>query len=292
MPADQAGGEVQGDQVFFHRHPLHCRPLRQDWRHPAGSLRTGGEGGEHAAEAAGIIVTCFDLAGFRVQDSFLGEREIQDDVTRRELLLDFGMPMGPLRLLDEVGFDIAAHAARSLHEAYGERMTPSQLLEPCIEDGRLGRKSGFGFYDWSHGGKGKESFHMAGDLTRFREGEELDLLSDADIVDRCVLAMVNEAARCLEEGVVRNAAELDLATVFGMGFAPFRGGLASYANSVGAPELVRKLEAIAECEDIRERPGGRAKFEPARMLQNLARDGGRWSSVRSTETKTPKKSAG
>lgn len=241
-----------------------------------------------------------DVSGFlvnRVLGPYLDEalRLLEGGVSPgrlEELLLDFGMPMGPLRLLDEVGFDIAAHAARSLHEAYGERMTPSQLLEPCIEEGRLGRKSGFGFYDWSHGGKGKESFHMAGDLTRFREGEELDLLSDADIVDRCVLAMVNEAARCLEEGVVRNAAELDLATVFGMGFAPFRGGLASYANSVGALELVRKLEAIAECEDIRERPGGRAKFEPARMLQNLARDGGRWSSVRSTDTKTPKKSAG
>ena len=208
-----------------------------------------------------------DVAGFlvnRVLGPYLDEslRLVEGGVAPgrlEELLLDFGMPMGPLRLLDEVGFDIARHAATSLHEAYGARMTPCALLDPCIAEGRLGRKSGFGFYDWSGDA---EHPHLAGDLSRFKKSEDLGRLSDAALLDRCVLAMVNEATRCLREGVVASAAELDLATVFGMGFAPFRGGLMRYARSFPPANLAERLTAIAEAPDVAARPGGVEKFTP------------------------------
>jgi 3-hydroxyacyl-CoA dehydrogenase / enoyl-CoA hydratase / 3-hydroxybutyryl-CoA epimerase len=186
------------------------------------------------------------------------------------LLEDFGMPMGPLRLLDEVGFDIARHAAESLHAAYGTRMTPCTALDPMLQGERLGAKTGSGFYLHS---EGKKSPALCSDLGSFKISDQHTGLTDHDIVDRCILAMVNEAARCLEEDVVASPADLDLATVFGMGFAPFRGGLLHYADSVGAATIVEKLREIAESADVAERAGGTAKFTPAASLVRMAEDG-------------------
>jgi len=186
------------------------------------------------------------------------------------LLVDFGMPMGPLRLLDEVGLDIAQHAANSLHEAYGERMAPCDVLADWVESGRLGRKTGMGFYDWSN----EKKPEFASDLHVLRKGDSLAGISDESIIDRCVLSMVNEAARCLDEEVVTGPTELDLATVFGMGFAPFRGGLLRHADEVGARALVEKLIAVAESSDVADRPGGSEKFAPAEFIERLATEGG------------------
>jgi len=186
------------------------------------------------------------------------------------LLLDFGMPMGPLRLLDEVGLDIAGHAARSLHEAYGARMRPSEALVSWIESGRLGRKSGMGFFDWSSPKKPT----LAADVGRFQTSSSLTELTDEDIVARCVLSLVNEAARCLEEDVVQGPAQMDLATVFGMGFAPFRGGVLRYADSLGAALVRERLDALAAAPDIHARAGGRAKFNAADLIVRLAAEGG------------------
>ncbi len=186
-----------------------------------------------------------------------------------ELMLDFGMPMGPFRLLDEVGLDIAEHASESLHQAYGERMIPCTGLEPMRSPDRLGRKTGKGFYVFPKERKARES--VAPDLADYQSGSSARRLSDEQIVDRLVLSMVNEASRCLEEDVVAGAKELDLATVFGTGFAPFHGGLLHYADKLGATEVVARLEGIAASEDVAARPGGSAKFEPAALLRENAR---------------------
>ncbi len=225
-----------------------------------------------------------DVAGFlvnRLLGPFLDEalRLFQGGVAParlEDLLLDFGMPMGPLRLLDEVGFDIAGHAARSLHEAYGERMRPTEVLLPWIESGRQGRKSGKGFYDWSNPSKPD----LARDLAKLQTSQALSHLSNEDIVNRCILSLINEGARCLEEGVVAGPAELDLATVFGMGFAPFRGGLLHHADRVGAANLREQLACIVASPDISAREGGRAKFTAARLLDQLAEDGALFMDVK------------
>ena len=218
-----------------------------------------------------------DVAGFLVNrllgpylDEALRLFELGVHAARLEQLLgDFGMPMGPLRLLDEVGFDIAQHTATSLYGAYGDRMRPSEVLAPCIAEKRLGKKSGRGFYDWSK----PERPELAEDLFRLRRSGTLVDLPDEQVVDRCVLSMVNEAARALQEGVVATPAELDLATIFGTGFAPFRGGLLRHADSLGAGSILERLAAIAECPDVAKRTGGPEKFAPAPLLERLAEEG-------------------
>jgi 3-hydroxyacyl-CoA dehydrogenase/enoyl-CoA hydratase/3-hydroxybutyryl-CoA epimerase len=181
------------------------------------------------------------------------------------LMLDFGMPMGPLRLLDEVGLDIAAHASAALHAAYGERMTPCAAVSELASPQRLGVKTGRGFYE--HPPRAKGEPRLAADLAQFQRDATARGLPDEELVNRMVLSMANEAARCLEEGVVESSQMLDLATVFGMGFAPFRGGLWRYVEAVGREEIARRLERIATASDVAARPGGRAKFTPARLLR-------------------------
>jgi len=186
------------------------------------------------------------------------------------LMLDFGMPMGPLRLLDEVGLDIATHAAQSLSEAYGERMLPSAGIQALMTDKRLGVKTGWGFYRHPKGRKNKPE--LSSDLASYQQEDSARSLSDEAIVDRLILSMVNEAARCMEEEVTATAKDLDLATVFGMGFAPFRGGLLHYAEAEGWSSIVQRLEAIAACPDIMGRPGGGAKFAPCAWLRSMAQE--------------------
>ncbi len=183
-------------------------------------------------------------------------------------LLDFGMPMGPFELIDEVGLDIAAHAAESLEEAYGVRMQKSTSLAALVEAGELGKKTlrGVFLYEEKKGRPRKTGRNPR--LARPVGGPRHDSsLFPKDLVDRCVLAMVNEAARCLAEGVVAGPGVLDLATVFGMGFAPFRGGLWRFATSLGRDELRGRLEELAQSPGVKDRPGGPERFTPAGELE-------------------------
>lgn len=222
-----------------------------------------------------------DVAGFlvnRILGPYLDEavRLFQggaDPEHVDKLLVKFGMPMGPFLLLDEVGLDIAAHAGQSLHEAYGTRMSPADGISSMVNPHRLGKKTGLGFYHHPQGSKKKVKPRICQDLSQFQTATFAQNLSDEQVVDRLVLSMVNEAARCLEEDVVTSAAELDLATVFGMGFAPFRGGLLHYADDLGAQAVRDRLEAILAAQDMGQRIGGVEKFTPAALLQTLAGDG-------------------
>lgn len=226
------------------------------------------------------VVTA-DCAGFlvnRLLGPYLDEslRMFAGGVDARTLdraLREFGMPMGPLELLDEVGFDIAQHAAQSLFAAYGARMTPSSVLDAAIAEKRLGKKTGKGFY--VHSNERKSKPQLADDLTRLvpKDAPRIRALNETEIAERAVLAMLAEAARALEERVVASARELDLATVFGMGFAPFRGGLLAWADSIGARGIVAKLESIAREPDVATRPGGPERFAPCELLRTLAESG-------------------
>lgn len=268
---------------FFN--PVHAMPLVEIVRH--GDPATGGTTDQVVGRVADLAlrlgktpVVVRDVPGFlvnRILGPYLDEalRLWSEGIgvgRLDHLLVHFGMPMGPLRLLDEVGLDIASHAAASLHEAYGARMTPTSALAPMLAEGRLGKKSGDGFY--AHPG-GRGEAHPETDLVRFKISRRLEDLSDAEVVDRCVLAMLAEAVRCLDEGVVESAAELDLATVFGTGFAPFRGGLLRHADQRGLGAVVERLDALREREDVAGRGEGSARFEAPELLRRLARDGGR-----------------
>ncbi len=214
-----------------------------------------------------------DVAGFLVNrllgpylDEALRSFEGGFDAARLERVFeDFGMPMGPLRLLDEVGFDVATHAARSLFTAYGERMQPTIVLDAFVKEGRLGKKSGQGFYQHPARESGKPS--LSPDLARFQTGTHAKSLTGDDVLERCLFAMVNEAARALEEAVVAGPVELDLATVFGTGFAPFRGGLLRWADDYGLARAAGRMRMIAGSADVAARAGGPARFLPAPLIE-------------------------
>ena len=174
---------------------------------------------------------------------------------------DFGMPMGPLRLLDEVGIDVARHAGDVLHAAFGERLAPSAPLLALRETERLGRKGGRGFYVYE---KGKEkgvddSIYAA--LGRAVPASRKDLEA-REIRTRLVLSMANEAARVMEDRLVERAGELDLAMIMGTGFPPFRGGLLRYVDALHPRTVVDRLREYAQ------RLGSR--FTPAPLLVELA----------------------
>jgi 3-hydroxyacyl-CoA dehydrogenase/enoyl-CoA hydratase/3-hydroxybutyryl-CoA epimerase len=178
----------------------------------------------------------------------------------------FGMPMGPFELLDEVGLDIASHAAKSLHEGYGTRMQPVDVLTRLVNPKRLGKKSGLGFYE--HPARGKK--RPAQDLGSF-QGPRTSTLTAAQAFDACLFAFVTEALRCLEEGVVASARELDLAVVLGTGFAPFRGGPLHHVDALGASRVLRRLEELRAADAAEGRT--RARFDAPAVLVEHARTG-------------------
>ncbi len=189
----------------------------------------------------------------------------------------FGMPMGPIRLLDEIGLDIAAHVFEILRKAYGTRMNSAPYLSKLVSLGRLGRKSGSGFYLFEG-----ESCRVDPVLPSLlglpapkNESTDVD-----ELIDRLILPMVNEAIRCLDEGVAGTpgpeaGGQIDLATVMGTGFAPFRGGIIYYAEALGARSLQEKLTVLASrygerftpCEGINERARLSQSFYAVRNTQ-------------------------
>lgn len=176
-------------------------------------------------------------------------------------LLDFGFPVGPITLLDEVGLDVGGKVGQTLFEAFGSRMSPSESMRRVVESGRTGRKGKLGFYLYDE--DGKKNAVDASVYELLPHGTNRREIDPQEIRQRCVLAMVNEAARCLEEGVLRSARDGDVGAVFGIGFPPFRGGPFRYVDSVGVVEVVEELEQL----------NGRfpGRFAPSELLLGHAR---------------------
>lgn len=158
---------------------------------------------------------------------------VRADVIDRALRR-FGMPMGPLELLDQVGLDVAAHVAESLSSLSPEPSPTGVVLREMASRGHIGRKSGQGFYHYSKGSK-----HKGRAITPTIPSPKISL---EDIRDRIVMRLVNEAAHCLQDGVVPEAWMVDLGMVLGTGFAPFYGGPLRYCELLGYGETVAKLE--------------------------------------------------
>ena len=173
----------------------------------------------------------------------------------------FGFPVGPIKLMDEVGIDVGAHIVDNLHEVFGERVPLIQNIDRVIADERKGRKNKRGFYDYSDASKGKqvdESIYST--IGAATPGSKS--LTAEQIAERVVLTMLNEAAFCLGESVLRNARDGDIGAIFGLGFPPFLGGPFRYMETLGVPTVVEKLKALQELHGER--------FTPAPKLLELA----------------------
>jgi len=175
----------------------------------------------------------------------------------------FGMPVGPVELLDDIGIDVATKGGETLAAAWPDRMPTDPAFSKLLGTGRLGRKAKKGFYVY-------EGDHRKGpDPSAYADlGLSAPPGPDAppeEIVRRLVWPMVNEAAFCLAEGIVESPARLDLAMIFGTGFPPFRGGLCAYADAVGAAVIVDGLLKLASEKGPR--------FRPAPLLADYARTG-------------------
>lgn len=213
-----------------------------------------------------------DCPGFLVNRIFMmGANEIMrmyEEGADRKLLektmLDFGMPMSPFELADEVGNDVGFKVAESFSAAYGKRMATPKIVALMYENNLLGKKTGKGFYIYKNG-KAKEFNGQAEELRKQTEGRRQESVSSDEILSRTIFSMVNEAARCLEEKIVSKPGYLDMALVMGIGFPPFRGGLLAYANAVGIPHVVDTLRALEK------RLGER--FSPCKLLSDMQQTG-------------------
>jgi len=280
---------------FFN--PVHRMPLIEVVRGARTSDRAVATAVELAKRIGKTPVVVGDAPGFlvnRILMAYLGEALLMLEEGARiddldQALLAFGMPMGPFALLDQIGIDVAAHVAAVLQDAFADRAPKSSILGALRERGWLGRKTGRGFY--LHGG-GDQGGDRGGDHGGDRGGEgkagdggrpprhvnaaAYGLVagaggrrtSAATAESRLLLPMINEAVRCLEDGIVRTPAEVDLAMVLGTGFPPFRGGLLRHADALGLVAVTQGLSLMAE------RLGPR--FQPARSLDDMARAGRRF----------------
>ena len=178
-----------------------------------------------------------------------------------ESLRNIGFPLGPLALLDEVGIDVAHKVGETLHRAFGDRMQPVDSINRLVEDQRLGRKNKKGIYVYS----GRKSKNQAKEVDQsvytLLGIEPSSMLSEQTIAERCILQMVNEAAHCLGEGILRAPRDGDIGAVFGLGFPPFLGGPFRYLDSSGCAKIIDKLEKLSDQYG--------ARFQPAPAIKEM-----------------------
>jgi 3-hydroxyacyl-CoA dehydrogenase/enoyl-CoA hydratase/3-hydroxybutyryl-CoA epimerase len=158
-----------------------------------------------------------------------------------EACLNFGMPMGPCRLLDEIGIDVAVKVAKIIHAGLGDRAESSDLSQQMVDKGFLGKKSGKGFYIYDEKGKpigpNEEALAILGSARK--------KMSETDIQMRVFLPMINEASYILDDGIVKKPSDVDLGLIFGIGFPPFRGGLLRYADGEGLERIYKAIEKFS-----------------------------------------------
>ena len=214
-----------------------------------------------------VPVRCGDGPGFlvnRVLGPYLNEaaRLFEEGYSPTAIdaaIRHFGMPMGPYELIDEVGLDVACKVGNILHEAFGERAKPPEILNKLTDDKKtLGKKTGRGFY--IHKGKNRQ---LNSDLLKFGGAQNANFKEDdPDLwVRRLIYPMVNEAARALDEKIVAKPSDVDLAMVFGTGFAPFRGGPLRFADRLGVALVQDGLESLRE-----------PRLVPCELIKRLAKE--------------------
>lgn len=278
LSIDEIAAELRHPERFVGMHffnPVNRMPLVEVVRGRASSDRVVAAVYQLALRMGKTPIVVGDAPGFvvnRLLLPYLNEAAVMLDEGVSIEHVDgvytrFGMPMGPYTLLDEVGIDVAHHVAETLYRSFGDRMQTAPILETLSERPHiLGKKNGTGFYLYSGGsqrGVNPEIHTVIKERARTAAGGPAP--EDNDILDRGMLSIVNEATRLLEEGVVADAKDIDLAMIMGTGFPPFRGGPLRWADTYGISAIVERLGVLAE------RYGDR--FSPAAQLTEMASRG-------------------
>lgn len=202
------------------------------------------------------------LMPYMIEAMFLFQDGMAVEVVDRWYTHKFGMPMGPFRLMDEVGLDVCIKVVKIFAKSLGSRIEVPSVIEPMYNSKRLGKKGGRGFYLYD--AKGKE---LSVDKSVYADlglGQPTNKLTEQECLERGVFTMVNEAALALvEDRIVTSPQDVDMAMIMGMGFPPFRGGLLKYADSVGSQYIAQELEVYAsKCG---------ARLKPTQPLLNMAK---------------------
>src|SRR5262249_36183383 len=142
----------------------------------------------------------------------------------------FGMPMGPILLNDVVGLDTSLYASRVVNTAFADRAATTRILDELVAAGRLGQKSGAGFYNYAKSQRGQDDPALEPILARCRTGRRE--IGPEEITERLFLPMLTEASRVVTEGIVREPADVDMGLILGIGFPSFRGGILRWADSL------------------------------------------------------------
>jgi 3-hydroxyacyl-CoA dehydrogenase / enoyl-CoA hydratase / 3-hydroxybutyryl-CoA epimerase len=255
-----------GGLHFFN--PVHKMPLVEIIKHSKMSDETVAALHRWVVKTKKTPVIVKDGPGFlvnRILMPYLNEAGylLEEGVSIKDLdkaCLDFGMPMGPCRLLDEIGIDVGEKVAKILHEGLGDRAESNGQSGQMVEKNFLGKKSGVGFYVYDENGKSQGINEEMNSL--LSQDKKMD---KTEIQMRVILPMINEAAYILEEGIVDTASDVDLGLIFGIGFPPFRGGLLRYADSEGLDRIYKALEGFKESVSAN-------RYTPAPFLENLVKE--------------------
>jgi 3-hydroxyacyl-CoA dehydrogenase/enoyl-CoA hydratase/carnithine racemase len=261
---------------FFN--PVRHMTLVEVVRGPATSDATVAAVVAHAKRLGKCPIVVRDSPGFlvnRVLNPYLHEAVelVREGVDWRRIdrvARGFGMPLGPLELYDLIGLDTAFYAGLVMNAAYGDRIEAAPVIPALVKAGRLGHKSGAGFfrYDVSRGKPRNLGPDDAGREIVARYAVAPRASDDRTIADRLLLPMLLEALRALDEEIVRDGRDIDLAVIHALGFPPFRGGLLAWADTLGAAEILRRLEPLADLGP---------RMHPTPRLRAVAASGGRFT---------------
>jgi 3-hydroxyacyl-CoA dehydrogenase/enoyl-CoA hydratase/3-hydroxybutyryl-CoA epimerase len=253
--------------------PVHKMPLLE-------VIRTEKTAPEVVATAVALgkkqgktVIVVKDGVGFytsRILGPLMNEAAhvLAEGVPVDDAMVDWGWPVGPIQLLDEVGIDVAAHVGKIVHDAFGDRLVPPGTMESLVADDRKGRKNGKGFYRYDKDAMKDGKRQVDSTVYKALGIEPKSRLPAEEIQMRCSLQFVNEALLCFGEGLLRSPRDGDIGAIFGLGFPPFRGGPFRYTDGIGAGEILRRIRGYED------RFGKR--WSPAPVLVEMAKKGERF----------------
>jgi 3-hydroxyacyl-CoA dehydrogenase/enoyl-CoA hydratase/3-hydroxybutyryl-CoA epimerase len=251
LPLSAMSSALKRPENFLGMHyfsPVHKMPLLEIVRTPETSdmaLQTAVRVGQKMGKT---VIVVNDGQGFfttRVLGLYLGEafRQVMEgaDIALVDKSLErFGWPVGPFKLLDEVGIDVGTHVSEGLHQVFSERVPDPAPLQRLLKVGRLGKKVKKGFYSYS-GSKGEVDATVYEDLKGRKTSTRKNTI---EIHDEIMAVLVNEAVMCLQEGILATPEDGDTGMIMGLGFPPFHGGLFRWVDAVGAEKFVKTLEGL------------------------------------------------